>query len=184
MPRKTEIDPEEYMISDYGNWNVAADYSKLMIMKPLWLASEYRKIAYFGYADLLDELALGEYNLDFLKMKGYNRLVNILIEVIENSQFAIIPKKDKELLRKFLERLKRIEKLKPLLFKTKINQVKKTSEVIIVKEKYDPLLEEVSKIRAEILEPLNRSDLIYTHKEEFDPVAYKKMVIDQATTTG
>ena len=39
MPKSSFFD--EGAVSDYGNWNVAADYSKLKIMKQLYIADEY-----------------------------------------------------------------------------------------------------------------------------------------------
>ncbi len=38
--------------------------------------------------------------------------------------------------------------------------------------------------KAKVNEPLNKNDLIFTSKEEFDPVAYKKIIFEQATTRG
>ena len=40
---------EGYNISETGNWNVASDYSRLKIMKPLYNCDIYENIAKFGY---------------------------------------------------------------------------------------------------------------------------------------
>ena len=61
---------DEAFVSETGNWNVASDYAKYKIMKPLLLADDYEIIATFGYSDLLEDLA-GNYDLDYLKIKGF-----------------------------------------------------------------------------------------------------------------
>lgn len=176
---------EGYNISETGNWNVAADYSKLKIMKPLYLSDEYLSIAKYGYTTLFEELeGISQYPLDYLKIKGFERLVGILINLIDNSTFAIKNKKDKEILEDYRKTLKQIEDLKHLLFKTIKNNRENTSVIIIKENHYKKTLNIVEEIKTNINDPLNRNHLIFTDKEEFDPKAYKSKVFEEATTRG
>ncbi|GAG24821.1 unnamed protein product, partial [marine sediment metagenome] len=86
MPKSNFFD--ESSISETGNWNVAADYSRLKIMKQLYLADEYEIISTFGFSDFLDELN-AEVEIDILKIRGFKRLIKSLIMIINNSIFAI-----------------------------------------------------------------------------------------------
>lgn len=170
-------------ISETGNWNVASEYARLKIMKPLYLADEYQTIATFGTSDLFEEIQIN-YNTDFLKIKAFRRLINILIMLIDNTKFAIKKAGDKTTLDTFREDLKRIEKLITLLYDVRKNKVKKTSQIVIKEEKYFNLLEEVLSMKAKINEALNKSDLLFTNKEEFDVKAHKRKLFENITQTG
>lgn len=173
-------------ISETGNWNVADQYSKLKIMRYLYLSDEYANIAKFGSANLIEEIesSLIEYPIDSLRLKGFRRLVDCLITLIDNCLFAIKNKKDKEELEGYNKELGRIYKIIKILFRPATNQRTKEYKETIIAERYDKILERVLEIKREINGPLNRSHLIFTDKEEFDPVAYKKEVFKQATTRG
>ncbi len=173
MPKKSDFDSPE--MSEYGNWNVAADYAKLKIMKQLYLADEYETIATFGFVDFMDELNFNV-NTDVLKIRGLKRLIKSLLMVINNTRFAIRKKTDKQQVDALKAELERFWKVIPVLFEYKINQKDKTKELKIVEEDYNKAMERVIEIKSEINEPLNKYDLIFTHKDEFDPAKAKEMI--------
>ena len=179
MPKSSFFD--EGAVSDYGNWNVAADYSKLKIMKQLYLADEYEIISTFGFSDFLDELSV-ETPTDILKIRGFKRLIKSLIMVIDNSIFAV-KKSHKKTLKDLRDELVRYWKIIPTLYDYKINQRDKTKELKL-KDDFDPALERVIEIKSEINEPLNAYDLIFTHKEDFDPAKAKEMIKKSLTEKG
>ena len=179
MPKKEGAD---LVLSDHGNWNVAADYSKLKIMKPLYLADEFETIATFGFIDFYEE-TINQMNVDVVKIRGFKRLIKTLLMVINNSIFAV-KKGDRTLLEDYAKELKQYYKIVSVLFSYKKNEQRKTKELIINQEKYDAALERIVEIKALINEPLNRYDLIFTHKEEFDPKAAKEAIIKRLTTVG
>jgi|TARA_Y100000310_G_scaffold97876_1_gene95540 hypothetical protein len=170
-------------VSETGNWNVASDYSKLKIMKPLYMADEYETIATFGSSSLFEELQIN-YNTDFLRIKALKRLLHVLIMLINNSRFAIKNKTDKDKLKEFKKTLDRIGKIIPTLYKNRTDNIKKTKELIIDVKKYDPILNIIVDIKAEINEYLNKHDLLFTDKEEFDPQQAKKDYFKNLTTRG
>lgn len=179
MPKK---DGDEFVLSETGNWNVASDYSRLKIMKPLYLCDEYETIATFGHLDFYDEITQN-IEVDLIKIRGFKRLIKALILVINNSKFAIQSKAKEDLL-DYLKELKRYYKIMPTLYSYKVNQLQKTKNLKIIPEKYDPALERVLDIKSLINEPLNKADLIFTHREEFNPQAYKKQIIKDASERG
>ncbi len=165
---------EDTNVSEHGTWNVAADYAKTKIMEPLRLADEYELIATFGFSDFIDELN-AEMGIDVLKIRGFKRLVKTIIMVINNSKFAV--KKDPlDQLKKAKEELNRYWKIMPTLFKYQVNQKNKTKDLILNEEDYNKALERVIEIKSDILEPLNKYDLIFAYKEEFDPTKAKEMI--------
>lgn len=198
-PRK-RYDGDAAGMSDTGNWNVASDYSKLKIMQHLYLADEYELMATFGTSSLLEELNL-QSRPDVLKIKALRRLIKALSMIIDNALFAIknvktqfgrenkkdpakATKTDKDLLIEYSEELGRYFEIVPVLFRVKSNSIKKTKEVLIIKEKWDPVLKRIVEIKRLINEPLNRSDLLFLNKEEFDPREFKKQLMERMSNKG
>lgn len=177
--------------SDYGNWNVASDYAKLKIMKHLYDADRYEIISTFGHYDLLDELMI-TVDVDLLKIHGFRRLINTLLMLINNSIFAIKKKAskkgqkktDREILEHYKKELKKIKEIVPKLYTHQVNQISKTKVLKIDVKKYHTVLDIVIEIKAKINEPLNKYDLIFSHKEEFDPEKAKELMKKGITETG
>lgn len=180
MPQKG--DSGDFILSEYGTWNVASDYSKLKIMQPLILCDQYETIATFGFTDFTEEI-FSNINIDVLKIRGFKRLIKTLILLIDNSKF-VIKGEDKKLLIKYRKELERYYKVIPALHEIISNQKEKTKEIKIIEEKYIPALERVVEIKSLINEPLNKYDLIFTHKEEFDAKKYKEKIKQDAKTKG
>lgn len=177
-------DDERYNVSETGNWNVAAEYSKLKIMKPLFLCDIYQDIAKFGHHTILDQLENHGLSGDELRIEGYDRLVNELIKLCDNAHFACKVGKTREKLEEHTKRLEKALLIIPVLSKVIVNQRLGTKQLTIRKEPFGKALKEVLKIKKEINEPLNKNHLIFTDKETFDPIAYKEMIKKQATERG
>lgn len=177
--------------SEHGNWNVASDYAKLKIMKHLFDADKYEIISTFGHYDLLDELMV-KVNVDVLKIHGFRRLINSLLMLINNSIFAVKGKKskdgkkktDREILEHWKEQLKKIKEIIPKLYNYQRNDISRTKILILDVYKYQKVLDLVVDIKAKINEPLNKYDLIFSHKEDFDSEKAKKQIMDGLTTKG
>lgn len=173
---------EGYNVSESGNWNVASEFARLKIMKPLDYADHYENIARFGYDTLIEQLENFGIPLDTLKIIGFERLVNELIKLCGNSRFAMKKGNTRKELEDSEEKLKKIRKLLPLLSRTITKQQNKT--LVLNEELYYKTLDYVIEIKAKLNEPLNKNDLIFTHKQEFDPKAYKKQIMEEAKNRG
>lgn len=171
-----------YNVSDTGNWNVAADYSKLKIMKPLYLSDVYENIAKFGYESILEELENYAIPSDVIKLKGFERLINELLKLIQNSKFAMKSAGTKDKIEEYEKELKKVLVIIPTL--SEVVTKLKSKELILKKEKYERILNLVLEIKSKLNDPLNKNHLIFTDKEEFDPQAYKEQIIKAATTRG
>ena len=170
-----------YNISDSGNWNVASDYSRLKIMKPLDFCDHYENIARFGYDTMVEEVANYGVPLDSLKLIGFERLVNELIKLCGNCKFAMKTGGTRDKINEFEEKLKKIRTLLPRLY----NQIKKKNRTTIkLNQNYYLMLDYVAEIKSNINEPLNKNHLIFTDKKEFDPKAYKEQIIKDAVSRG
>lgn len=174
---------EGYNISDTGNWNVAAEYSKIKIMRPLEHIDHYENIAKFGSDTILEQLENYGQNLDLTKITGFERLVNEMIKLINNSLFALKKAQTRKTMEDLKKKLNKIKEIIPSLYEKKTNHRNRTSHIQLNKN-YKIVLEEVLEIKSQINEPLNANHLIFTDKEEFDPKEYKRKIIEEATTRG
>lgn len=179
--KKKDLEHNDGMISDTGNWNVAADYSKYKILRPLVLVDEYEEIALFGTGSLLQEMA-GLFNKDELRLNGLKRLTHMLILIIDNTIFAV--KKDREELEGYRRKLKDVLEIFPHLSKNVTDQRKSTNTIKLYHDKFDQVLEVVQDVKSKLNTPLNNNDLIFTKTEEFDPMAYKAEIIRNASEIG
>jgi len=183
MP-KTDSSTGEMIISETGNWNVASDFARIKIMTPMAKCEYYKDIALFGYESVIDELMGYQIQNDLVRFTGFKRLVNELLKVCKNSEFAMKKPKTKETLKGFEEQLKKIKKVFHLLVKIKKNDINKTKELEIIPEKFDKVLDIVIEIESAINVPLNQNHLIFTDKEEFNIRAFKEMQKTKMTERG
>jgi hypothetical protein len=182
MPQK---DGKESIISESGNWNVADQYTKSKIMRPLNLCDYYQDVAMFGYETIADELI--NYSSppnDVIRYKALLRLLHELIRLIDNCKFALKKPKTKEKVLDYKKQLIEIQKMTPNLIRSRVNQTGMRVFEIISLSKFDKLLAIVCKIKSKINEPLNQNHLIFTDREEFDPKGFKKSLKERMRNQG
>lgn len=183
MPKEDLFD--EGTISETGNWNVADKFSKVKIMLPLAKCEFYEDLAQFGYESFIDDLVNWyKVPMDVIKLKGLTRLIKELLRICKNTKFAMKKGSSKEDLIKYENQLVEINKVLPALYKYRYDQVRKTRELKLFPELFDQILNRVIEIKSKINEPLNQNDLIFVSKEEFDPRAFKKKLMERMGSKG
>ncbi len=169
--------------SETGNWNVASDFSKLKIMKLLYESDEYETIATFGTLDIVDEFMIDNNTKTLSRIRAIKRLVKTLQMVINNTKFAV-KKNDKKKMVDFLKDLKKIEEILPFLEESSHNQRLNRTTINIKEEEFLKILNTIINIKSSILEPLNKADLIFSGKEDFDPAKAKELIKKGVMETG
>lgn len=169
--------------SESSVWNVGLAYSQLKIMRPLFYLDEYYHIANFGSVDILEEFNLDESLKNDIRIKALTRLLKTLQLLINNAMFAV-SKGDKVILKKYQDDLKLIEGILPLTHKLTINESSRSKELRINPKAFNFVLDMLIKIKEEVNQPLDRANLIYGSKEEFDPDEFKKRVMEDYANTG
>ena len=172
-----------YQISEHGNWNVASEYSKIKIMKPLDNADKYENMALFGYDNILDQIANYHMPTDELRLLGLKRLITELLRLINNTKFAMHVSKTKEKMEGYEKSLKLILQNFDK-FEKKQKKINGQVFTTLNTKSFESAVKIVSEIKAQINEPLNENDLIFTKKKTFDPKVYKKNVFDNAVNRG
>lgn len=164
---------KEYLTEEgSGNWNRADDWSRDMIFKPLFEARQYLKIAKFGCSNLEEEALFDDESKTKWRIRGLIWARESLEEGISNSVFAIKSQSDKEIV---LKKLKEIEEMEDKIdFISRAIQDRDTTKIIINEDVHGLISKCIKRIFMEITEPFNRSDLIFTYRESFDPEEFKK----------
>jgi hypothetical protein len=169
--------------AESGNWNTAENYSQIKIMNLLAISDEYEELAEFGSLNLVDEVNNASYTEE-LKLRGFRRLINHLIRVCNNSWFALEKHPTARThIENYKKELKDIRDNIGKFFIISSNQVLKTRKLQILPLYYEKL-DRVSEIKKEINQDLNEGDLIFIHKDNFNPQDYKKKIFDDAITRG
>lgn len=183
MPRKDDND--EYMVSETGNWNVAARFAEEKIMKPLVKCEIYEDLAIFGYESILEELVnYDQIPKDIVRINGLRWLVRELIKICKNTKFAMKISGTKIEIQNIEDKLQKIEEIIPALYTITFSIVKKTQSVEIEREKFDKILEKVLNLKSDLNNPLNKNHLIFTDKDEFDPSAFKARIKNRMVNKG
>lgn len=183
MPKK-DYGSDEYVISETGNWNVAADFSREKIMKPMIKCDFYEDIAKFGEENIIEELMGYGLPHDMIRFSGFRRLVEELIKLCNNAKFAMKKPGTKDELHGYKDILEKIRKSFPLLYETKKDNYKKTQQIKLIEDKFEKALLLTIEIKSDLNEPLNKNHLIFTDKEEFDPQAFKEKLKNRITDKG
>lgn len=183
MPKKEE-GTDEYMISDTGNWNIASDFAREMIAKPMIKCSIFEDVAKFGYESLMDELMGFAVPDNLIRYTGLKRLIEELIKLCNNSRFAMKKQGTEKELIGYRDQLKKLKKVLEGIKKVKKDAYHKSEKLEFDEIKFQNILELVIDIKSDINDPLNRNHLIFTDKEEFDPVAFKERLKHRMINKG
>lgn len=167
--------------SESGNWNTAENYSKIKIMNLLALADEYEELAEFGSLNLFDEITEKKMTEE-IKLRAFRRLINHLIRICNNSYFAL-KETNRTNLEAYKKELKEILNNLAGLVEVTNNAINKTRE-ISTNFNYLEKLERVSEIKKLINVELNKGDLIFIHKEQFNPKDFKARIFQDAIERG
>ncbi len=183
MPPRDNSD--EAMYSESGNWNVAAKFSEKKIMEAMIKCEYFKDVAEFGFQSLTEQLINYNVSVDLIKKVAMERWVSELIKITKNARFAMKSKGTKEELEKCYKNLKSVkDTILPNLYRVSKSDVKKTSQVVLNKSQYQIVFEALLNIEADINIPLNKNDLIFTHKDDFDPGAFKARIADRIVNRG
>lgn len=165
---------ESYEHSDSGNWNISSNYVE-EISRLLREANQYKEIAKYGFSDIISELNTKESDKTLLRKKGLEKYIYKLKDVIMYCWFAMRTSSNKTKFLDYHKDLEYIEKNWLIHIITKIPQGYKNKS-IINEPIFDFIFEKIEKIDREIREPMKEADLIFQHKETFDPNEFKKSV--------
>lgn len=173
MARQKHINYDDFIES--GNWNLADYYSKLKIGRHLVEIDNLIELAAFGTNDLVQEFIIDEPTKQIARIHALERLHKKLSLVVNNTLFAIKKKEDKIKLKYYSSV---IEKISPLLAHTKkkkiIHSYSGRSESIVINEKiFSRVLLILERVHRDVLDILNKSDLIFASMEDFDPEKLK-----------
>lgn len=183
MPPKDSAD--QAMYSESGNWNVAARFSEKKIMEAMTKCEYFKDVAEFGFQSLTEQLMNYNVSSDLIKKVAMERWIAELIKITKNAKFAMKQKTSDKDLEDCNKKLKIVrDEILPKLYKVNRSDVSKTKQIVLNGPQYKIVFESILDIEADINIPLNKNDLIFTHKDEFDPAAFKARIKDRIVNRG
>lgn len=161
-----------------GNWNVAKPYTNDKILKWLVLIDDYQTIARFGVLHLENDIFIKDKNLkNTARLDSIRRLIHAIRTLIQNTKFAV-KAEDKKILKRYYDRLIKIEKYLPIL-RIEKKRGDKIIELNINESFFEKILLELDGIKDDVNYRLNKADLIFTSTTEFDPKKAKEAFKDK-----
>lgn len=169
-------------VSETGNFNVARHYSESIIMDSIYNIHTYEKICKFGIEELYEDLVFNNNSLrNKARVNALNRYLETLISLIDETKFAVrfkYKEKMDEIYTKLYQRRKDFH-LTHELVKKQYTTVYQIDERV-----YNAFLQFLCKVKGELLEYLNKSDLIFHGTEFKDPRQVKLAIKDRLMTQG
>lgn len=172
---------EDLEFTESGNWNSAQTFSDAMVARYYLEACEFERIATFGFNHPDERFLFPPHLIVERRLEALKWLIDSLRILIDNTYFALLSK-DKPKATKYYNLLIETEDLLPYVQSTKTEFSRKVT--IIQEDKFKLLIKDLRIIRRELHTYLNRADLIFRHKEEFDPVKWKQQAIDEMVNQG
>lgn len=178
-------DNDAYNISDTGNWNTAKRFSDEKVMTPLSKCDTYEDLAKFGYDSILDELLnYQQIPPDIIRIKALNRLINELIKICKNNRFAMKKAGTKEELKNIEDKLYLLKNHLPKSYTKQTNSINNTTSIKINEGLFNLILEKTIELKSDVNFPLNKNNLIFNDKEEFDAGAFKEKIKQRMINKG
>lgn len=171
-----------YEMSETGNWNIAQNWTNDMIFRPFFEASLYLQIAKFGFLDIEEDFLMDDNSKINSRIKALPLARNKIEMGIRNSCFAIRNTKDKEKMQEFLKDVVSLDKNMEFI-KDKVVD-RDVYKIIINEEMFKLIYDVLIRIYTEVTEPMNRNDLIFNYKEQFDPHEFKKNIKERFVEGG
>lgn len=159
-------------------WNVAQGYTALKILKPLVEMDKLVKIAIYGTENIEDSFQFPPEFKVQARVEALKRLVDVLKEAVENSEFAMSKQGTPESLKELADRVQKVDDVLDAITSVSSDQRSGMSQVVINEEHFHTCLDELRSIKKEIPKPLNKNSLIFPTSDETDLDAIKKQMIE------
>jgi hypothetical protein len=178
MPTSNVIDT-----SESGNWNVARPFIHYKVMQPLYLIDQYKRIARFGSVEMGDEMTFPEEVKIKARITALQRLADETYMLMCNTDFAI-KKGQKPMFEILKEQAKTINKLINGTYEKTLNYATKKIGFKINENLFDAALNSLIEINTQLLDILNRADIVFTTIEDFNPDEYKDRIMNEIINSG
>ena len=172
----------DYEQSETGNWNIAENWANSMIFKPFFEASQYLTIAKFGCSDITEDFEFSEQLKVDSRIKALNWAKDKIEMGIRQSLFAIRNKSDKDRLNIHLKDIQELDEPIKLISEKLVDR--DSYKIRINEEYFNFVYKVLIRIYTEVTEPMNKNDLIFNYREQFNPAEYKKSVKDRFVQGG
>lgn len=166
--------------SETGNWNVAENWSNLMIFKPFQEASLYLTMAKNGCSNIEEDFMFDDETKTKTRIQSIKWARDKIEEGIRQSLFAVKSGDVDNVKNKLHEVLSLDMPLangKSPIDMIEIKMINRDKVIKAINEDAFKIVYGILKrVYMEVLIPLNRSDLIFMYREQFDPAEFKDKI--------
>ncbi|SRR6056297_3554949 len=174
-----------YIESETGNWNMSASYIEDLHTK-LEQSSHFRTMCKFGVENIVEDLIGLNIPIDNQKIVSIKWFCESLRELTYDVLPCIKVKNTKTPLLKLKKELtflsKKIDEAN-FIYNVKKDNIRKVSQKKLNKA-FPKVLLRLEEIKREITEIMNKNDLIFAHKKEFNHEDFKKSIKDRMRNKG
>ena len=181
MARSSTID---FGDMERDNWNIADKYTTFVIFAHINNLNNYERIAKFGVGEFDQQFQVPEENKGQVRINALRWFMNELEMLIRNTIFAIKYDKNKEQMEIFKKKIKDLRPFIQNIEQVQIDQRTSKRFVRVEEKSFSQIMNILVQIKEEVLPILNKSDLIFKHYDEFDPIKQKQEIIDELIRTG
>lgn len=161
-------------------WNIAQGYTALKILKPLVEMDKLVKIAIYGYENIEDALMFAN-NPQLkvqMRIESLQRIIDVLRELFENSEFAMKKSMTLSTLTELKTRTEKVEEVMGAITKENTDMRTGQSNTEINEQHFSTCLNELRSIKQAIPKPLNENALIFPSSDEVDLEKMKSQIIE------
>jgi hypothetical protein len=163
-----------YEGSETGNWNIAENWSNEMIFKPFYEASQYLTIAKFGCSNIEEDFMFNDETKVKSRVRALNWAKDKLEQGIRQCLFAIRNQTDKDKVKAYLKEIVDLNEVMNMVEQKIVDR--DTVKSLVNEEAFDLAYGVLNRIFTEVTEPMNKSDLIFNFREQFDPKEFKDKI--------
>jgi len=157
-------------------WNIASTFPSTHISIQLFDCQNYIKIALFGVTHIADKDSLDSNQIAQNRIDAMNWYIETLKQVLMNNSFVMKQEKVKKNIDMILDTLNNILDKIPDLYDIRNNAVNKTCTILIKEPEFRKTLAILRVIHSDIIQLLNRHNLIFGESAEINLKGLKDMI--------
>jgi len=159
------------------NWNVAIGYTQLKILRHLYLLDRWDTMAQFCTEEIDEDVMYNSNQIKKRRVEGLQRFYSTMKQLLGNVVFAC-GKKDQDLIRGLMDRIKNIEEFLDQTHNTMDDQVSHEEMFEINEKKFRQVLDILQDVKDQLNTPLNNAGLIFRNSDEVNLDDIMKTIVD------
>ena len=168
--------------TETGNWNQADNWSYELIYQKFKDAEDYLTMAKFGCSTITEQFMFDEKVKIKTRIEALKWAKHKLEMGIRGALFGVRKPTDKDKVKEYLNTLIELEKYMLLIEEKHPDGDRQ--KIIVNEEMFELVYNCLMRVFTEVTDPLNKNDLIFQYKEQFDADLMQQQIEDQIVNLG